>query len=82
MTEEPKLQNALEVLMGLLDSNVERLLAITRVDQLVTPAIEEAISSLDQPSVDEREQAIIDARQALRKAMLNWLEAKDIGARE
>ena len=82
MTEEPKLAKALEVLMAILDSEVEKLLAVTRADQLGTPVVDEADSSLDRPTLNERNDAINNARKHLAKAMYHWLELKDIGWRE
>lgn len=82
MSEEPTLDNALEALMGMLDNEVEKLTTVTRRDQLSTSTVEEADSSLDKPTFEERNTNIDAARQTLRKAMFDWLEAKDIGWRE
>ncbi len=82
MNEEPTLENALEALMGMLDTKVEILTAATRHDQLSTSAVEEAESSLDKPTIEERNTNIDATRQTLRKAIFDWLEAKDIGWRE
>lgn len=79
MTEEPTIARALEALMVILESEAERLLAVTRVDQLVAPVVDEADSSLVQPTSDEKNNAINDAQQTLREALYHWLEMKDIG---
>ncbi len=82
MTEEPNLANALEALMRNLDSEAEKLLAVTRRDQLVAPVVDEAVSSLKRPTFDELNDAISSARQKLREALYHWLEVKDMGWHE
>ena len=75
MTEEPRVHDALDTLMSMLDHEVVKALIRTSGRQLDAPIVADAQQLLQQPDSDGHQEATEKAREAVRDALLGWLEA-------
>ena len=85
MTNEPRLDAALQMLMEMLDGpngEVTRVLVNTSFRQLDADAVAEAEELLNRPTPDSLQEALDTAREKARDALYEWLEAKAHWMRE
>ena len=77
MNEEPRVHDALERLMEMLDTELLTALIRNSGRQLNAPVVAEASESLQPPDREILQEARAKAREKVRGALLEWLEATD-----
>ena len=81
LIEEPRLNDALQELLKMLDHEVLKALAQTSGRSLDAEAVAEAEAALQQPSQVMFQEAIERARKKVKGALCGWLEATESAMR-
>ena len=77
MIEEPRIHEALQRLMEMLDKEVLRELIRTSSRQLDTPGVEQAQESLRLPERSTLTEGKAEAREKVEESLLEYLESMD-----